>query len=47
MAKAKIQALGKLPKGAVKAIVCDRGGDFANWRQIENELSCDMCFADR
>lgn len=39
MAKAIIQALGKLPKGAVKTITCDRGSEFANWRQIEKNLT--------
>lgn len=46
MAKAIIQALSKLPQGAVKTITCDRGSEFANWRQIEKELNCDMYFAD-
>ena len=46
MAKAIIQTLSKLPKGAVKTITCDRGSEFANWRQIESELNCDMYFAD-
>lgn len=46
MAKAIIETLGKLPKGAVKTITCDRGGEFASWRQIEKALGCNMYFAD-
>lgn len=46
MAKAIIEELSKLPKGAVKTITCDRGSEFACWRQIEKELHCDMYFAD-
>ncbi len=46
MAKAVIAALSKLPKGAVKTITCDRGSEFANWRDIEKELGCNMYFAD-
>ena len=46
MEKAAIQALGSLPEGAVKSITCDRGSEFANWRQIEKALNCNMYFAD-
>ena len=46
MEKAAIQALGSLPEGAVKSITCDRGSEFANWRQIEKVLNCNMYFAD-
>lgn len=46
MAKAIIQALSKLPQEAVKTITCDRGSEFANWRDIEKELNCNMYFAD-
>ena len=46
MAKAVITALCKLPKGAVKTITCDRGGEFANWREIEKALGCSVYFAD-
>ena len=46
MAKAIIATLSKLPQGSVKTITCDRGSEFAGWRQIENELHCDMYFAD-
>ncbi len=46
MAAAIVQALSKLPKGAVKTITCDRGSEFAAWREIEKALHCDMYFAD-
>ena len=46
MAKAIIKALFKLPRDAVKTITCDRGSEFACWRQIEETLHCDMYFAD-
>lgn len=46
MAKAIIAVLSKLPKGAVKTITCDRGSEFASWRKIEEELHCEMYFAD-
>ena len=36
----------KFPKEAVKTITCDRGSEFACWREIEKALSCDMYFAD-
>lgn len=46
MAKAIIEALSKFPQEAVKTITCDRGSEFACWRQVESELHCDMYFAD-
>ena len=46
MAKAIISELSKLPREAVKTITCDRGSEFACWREIEKALSCDMYFAD-
>ena len=46
MAKAVIEALSQFPKGAVKTITCDRGSEFACWREIEKALHCDMYFAD-
>lgn len=46
MAKAIIKELSKLPQGAVKTITCERGSEFACWREIEQELHCDMYFAD-
>ena len=35
MAKAIIDTLSKYPKGSVKTITCDRGSEFACWREIE------------
>ena len=46
MADAMIKALSELPKGAVKTITCDRGSEFSDWRRVENELGCNMYFAD-
>ncbi len=46
MASAIVRELSKLPKGAVKTITCDRGSEFANWREIESKLNCNMYFAD-
>ena len=46
LAKAVIAAVSQLPKGAVKTITCDRGLEFANWREIEIALGCQMYFAD-
>ena len=46
MADAIIRELSKLPEGAVKTITCDRGSEFACWRKIEQELHCEMYFAD-
>lgn len=46
MEKAAIKALGNLPKEMVKSITCDRGSEFANWRNIEEKLKCDIFFAD-
>ena len=46
LAKAVIATLSQLPKGAVKTITCDRGSEFANWREIESALNCQMYFAD-
>lgn len=46
MADAIIRELSKVPQGAVKTITCDRGSEFACWRKIEQELHCDMYFAD-
>ena len=45
MAKAII-SLSKFPKGKVKTFTCDRGSEFACWKEIEKELNCDMYFAD-
>jgi len=46
MAKAIIVALSELPHEAVKSITCDRGTEFANWQMIEEQLNCNVYFAD-
>ncbi len=46
MANALIKALSVLPEGAVKTITCDRGSEFSEWRYIEQQLNCNMYFAD-
>ena len=46
MAKTIIAALSELPDEAVKTITCDRGTEFANWRTIEEQLNCNVYFAD-
>ena len=46
MQKAIVAALSEFPSDAVKTITCDRGTEFANWKSIENELNCEMYFAD-
>lgn len=46
MAKTIIETLSQFPSELVKSITCDRGTEFANWRDIEKALDCDMFFAD-
>ena len=46
MARAIVSALKELPSEAVKSITCDRGAEFANWKFIEDQLGCDVFFAD-
>ena len=46
MARAIVSALKELPPQAVKSITCDRGTEFANWSFIEQQLNCDVFFAD-
>ena len=41
-----ISTLSKLPNNSVKTITCDRGSEFAKWRDIEIGLKCDVYFAD-
>lgn len=41
-----IELLNEYPKELVKTITCDRGKEFAGWKKIEEELNCDMYFAD-
>ena len=38
--------MSQLPQGAIKTITCDRGSEFANWREIESALNFQMYFAD-
>ncbi len=44
--KAIIELLNVLPSEQVKTITCDRGKEFAGYREIENTLNCDIYFAD-
>ena len=46
MAKTLIRTLSEFPPELVKTITCDRGTEFANWREIEDKLDCDVYFAD-
>lgn len=46
MTEAAIRELGKLPSGAVKSITCDRGSEFAGWKEIEDALHCEVYFTD-
>ena len=46
MAKTIIETLSQFPDKLVKSITCDRGTEFANWKDIENALNCDVYFAD-
>lgn len=46
MAAAIVKMLSDIPNELVKTITCDRGSEFANWQTIEQELNCDVYFAD-
>lgn len=46
MAKVIISALSQFPQEGVKTIACDKGSEFACWREIEKKLNCNMYFAD-
>lgn len=46
MAKTIINTLSEFPDKLVKTITCDRGTEFANWREIEQQLNCNVYFAD-
>jgi len=46
MENAIVSALAQFPPQLVKAITCDRGTEFANWRKIEQRLGCEVYFAD-
>ena len=41
-----VKTLSQFPPELVKTITCDRGTEFANWRQIEERLGCDVYFTD-
>ena len=41
-----VRLLGQFPPQLVKSITCDRGSEFANWKNIEMRLNCDVFFAD-
>ena len=41
-----IELLKDFPNEAIKTITCDRGKEFAGWKQIEEELNTNMYFAD-
>ena len=46
MAATIIRTLSEFPPELIKTITCDRGMEFANWREIEEKLNCDVYFAD-
>ena len=46
MENAIVSVLSAFPPHLVKTITCDRGTEFANWRNIEERLHCDVYFAD-
>ena len=46
MENAIVSALAVFPPQLIKSINCDRGTEFANWRQIEEQLHYDAYFAD-
>ena len=41
-----VSVLSAFPPQLVKSITSDRGAEFANWRNIEERLHCDVYFAD-
>ena len=43
---ALVSMLSQFPSSLVKTITCARGAEFANWRNIEERLHCDVYFAD-
>ncbi|MBR1746724.1 MAG: IS30 family transposase [Clostridia bacterium] len=44
--KVVVKALSQYPSEMVKSITCDRGSEFAHWRQMEEKLKCEVYFAD-
>lgn len=45
MENAIAAVLSVFPFQLVKIITCDRGTEFANWLQIEEQLHCEVYFA--
>jgi IS30 family transposase len=41
-----VELLSQFPSHLVKTITCDRGKEFAQYKEIEEKLNCDMYFAD-
>lgn len=41
-----IEILSQFPSELVQTITCDRGKEFAGWKEIEEKLKCNMYFAD-
>ena len=41
-----VSVLSQIPPQLVKTITCDRGTEFANWRNIEKRLGCEVYFTD-
>ena len=46
MENAIVSVLSAFPPQLVKTITCDRGTEFANWRNMEERLHCDAYFTD-
>ncbi len=46
MENAIVSVLSAFPPQLVKTITCDRGTEFANWRNMEEHLHCDVYFTD-
>lgn len=44
--KAIIELLSEFSKELIKTITCDRGKEFAGYREIEDKLGCDVYFTD-
>ena len=41
-----VRMLSGWPSQLVKTITCDRGSEFASWREIEQRLHCEVYFTD-
>ncbi len=44
--RAIIEILSQYPKEYVKTITCDRGKEFSGYKELEDQLDCDVYFAD-